>query len=134
MNTYQEVSVLSRNNIRDEILHLMRVEIKTKKIHSLPIGFYDTVRKILDEYEIEKKNAMENRDIEKYLSTNTEETALKNEFRWFLQKRWEKLAAYAPYDVDQETLAVLSNPEKAAILEFKAVYSKYLAQFLGGEQ
>jgi len=129
-----EVRVLSRNNIRDEILNLMRVEIKTKKIHSLPVGFYATVRKILDEYESEKKKALENRDIETYLSTNKDENTLKNDFRWFLQKRWEKLAAYAPYDVDQETLSVLSNPEKAALLEFKAVYSKYLAQFLGGEQ
>ena len=130
----EEMKVLTRKNIQDEIVNLMRIEIKTKKIRKLPTGFYDSFRKILEEYEVEATAALENKDLTTYLRIREEETRLKIDFKVFFQRRWEKITAYAPYDVDQETLSVLSSPEKASILEFKAVYAKYFNQFIGGEQ
>ena len=130
----EEIKVLTRKNIQDEIVNLMRIEIKTKKIRKLPTGFYDSFRKILEEYEVEATAALENKDLTTYLRIREEETRLKIDFKVFFQRRWEKISAYAPYDVDQETLSVLSSPEKASILEFKAVYAKYFNQFIGGEQ
>jgi DNA replication factor GINS len=130
----EEMKVLTRKNIQDEIVNLMRIEIKTKKIRKLPTGFYDSFRKILEEYEVEATAALENKDLTTYLRIREEETRLKIDFKVFFQRRWEKISAYAPYDVDQETLSVLSSPEKASILEFKAVYAKYFNQFIGGEQ
>ena len=130
----EEMKVLTRKNIQDEIVNLMRIEIKTKKIRKLPTGFYDSFRKILGEYEVEATAALENKDLTNYLRIREEETRLKIDFKVFFQRRWEKISSYAPYDVDQETLSVLSSPEKASILEFKAVYAKYFNQFIGGEQ
>ena len=130
----EEIKVLTRKNIQDEIVNLMRIEIKTKKIRKLLTGFYDSFRKILGEYEVEATAALENKDLTNYLRIREEETRLKIDFKVFFQRRWEKISSYAPYDVDQETLSVLSSPEKAAILEFKAVYAKYFNQFIGGEQ
>ncbi len=130
----EEMKVLTRKNIQDEIVNLMRIEIKTKKIRKLPTGFYDSFRKILGEYEVEATAALENKDLTNYLRIIEEETRLKIDFKVFFQRRWEKISSYAPYDVDQETLSVLSSPEKASILEFKAVYAKYFNQFIGGEQ
>ena len=130
----EEIKVLTRKNIQDEIVNLMRIEIKTKKIRKLPTGFYDSFRKILGEYEVEATAALENKDLTNYLRIIEEETRLKIDFKVFFQRRWEKISSYAPYDVDQETLSVLSSPEKASILEFKAVYAKYFNQFIGGEQ
>ena len=130
----EEMKVLTRKNIQDEIVNLMRIEIKTKKIRKLPTGFYDSFRKILEEYEVEATAALENKDLTTYLRIREEETRLKIDFKVFFQRRWEKISSYAPYDVDQETLSVLSSPEKASILEFKAVYAKYFNQFIGGEQ
>ena len=63
-----------------------------------------------------------------------QKSEFKKNFRMFFQRRWEKIASLAQYDIDQELLMVLSSYEKAAALEFKTVYNKFYGQFVGGEK
>jgi len=130
----EEMKVLTRKNIRDELLSLLRMEIKSRKIHKLPTGFYDSYKKILNEYEQECERAIEEKAIDEYLRIKEEKTRLENDFRDFLNRRLEKICSSSPYEVDRDALAVLSGPEKALMLELQAILSRYSSQFLGGEQ
>ena len=68
------------------------------------------------------------------MSLKERKSKFEKNFRMFFQRRWEKIAALSQYDIDQDDLSVLSSYEKAAILEFRAVFGKYYGQFVGGEQ
>ena len=130
----EEIRVLTRNNFPSKIDELFRVEVKTKKLHKLPVGFYDSLRKEMESYDLEIRNALERKDIEDYVSLKEQKSEFEKNFRMFFQRRWEKIAALSQYDIDQELLMVLSSYEKAAALEFKTVYNKFYGQFVGGEQ
>ena len=130
----EEMKVLTRENVASKLTELLRIEIKSKKLHRLPVGFYDSFRKVALSYDVDANDALERRDITTYIKLKDQKSDLEKEFKMFFQRRWEKIAALSQYDVDQETLSVLSSPEKVSILEFKAVYAKYFNQFIGGEQ
>ncbi len=130
----EEMKVLTRENVASKLTELLRMEIKSKKLHKLPIGFYDSFMKVAVSFEAEAEDALERQDITTYIKLKEQKLELEKEFKVFFQRRWEKIAALSQYDVDQETLSVLSSPEKVSILEFKAVYAKYFNQFIGGEQ
>ncbi|PYB68282.1 hypothetical protein DMB44_04355 [Thermoplasma sp. Kam2015] len=125
---------MSRHNLTTRIRELQRAEILTKKLRKLPTGFYDSVKKVMSEIAEDASKALENRDLEGYLHFKEEMNALEKGFRWFFQVRWEKIALYSMYDLNQEDLAVLSSYEKAAVLEFKSVYDRFYSQFTGGDQ
>ena len=130
----EEIKVLTRDNVASKLTELLRMEIKSKKLHKLPIGFYDSFRKVAVSFDSEAEDALERQDITAYIKLKEQKLELEKDFKVFFQRRWEKISTYALYDIDQETLSVLSSPEKAAILEFKAVYAKYFGQFMEGEQ
>ena len=90
--------------------------------------------KVAVSFDAEAEDALERQDITTYIKMKEQKLELEKDFKVFFQRRWEKISTYALYDIDQETLSVLSSPEKAAILEFKAVHVKYFNQFTGGEQ
>ena len=130
----EEIRVLTRDNFQSKIDELFRIEIKSKKLHKLPVGFYDSLKKEMQSYVLEMQNALDRKDIEAYVSLKEQKSEFKKNFRMFFQRRWEKIASLAQYDIDQELLMVLSSYEKAAALEFKTVYNKFYGQFVGGEQ
>ena len=130
----EEIRVLTRDNFPSKIDELFRIEIKSKKLHKLPVGFYDSLRKEMESYDLEIRNALERKDIEDYVSLKEQKSEFVKNFRMFFQRRWEKISSLAQYDIDQDDLSVLSSYEKAAILEFRAVFGKYYGQFVGGEQ
>ena len=130
----EEIKVLTRDNFRSKIDELFRMEIKSRKLHRLPVGFYDSLRKEMESYDLEIKNALERTDVEAYVALKEKKSEFEKDFKMFFQRRWEKIAALSQYDIDQDDLSVLSSYEKAAILEFRAVFGKYYGQFVGGEQ
>ncbi|MCL4341279.1 MAG: hypothetical protein M1431_04190 [Candidatus Thermoplasmatota archaeon] len=130
----EEIRVLTRGNFQSKIDELFRIEIKSKKLHKLPVGFYDSLKKEMQSYDLEMQNALVRRDIEAYISLKEQRSEFEKNFRMFFQRRWEKIASLAQYDIDQDLLMVLSSYEKAAALEFKTVYNKFYGQFVGGEQ
>ena len=130
----EEIRVLTRDNFQSKIDELFRMEIKSKKLHKLPVGFYDSLKKEMQSYVLEMQNALDNKDIEAYISLKEQKSEFEKNFRMFFQRRWEKIASLAQYDIDQDLLMVLSSYEKAAALEFKTVYNKFYGQFVGGEQ
>ena len=130
----EEIRVLTRDNFQSKIDELFRIEIKSKKLHKLPVGFYDSLKKEMQSYVLEMQNALDRKDIEAYISLKEQKSEFEKNFRMFFQRRWEKIASLAQYDIDQELLMVLSSYEKAAALEFKTVYNKFYGQFVGGEQ
>ncbi len=130
----EEIRVLTRDNFQSKIDELFRMEIKSKKLHKLPVGFYDSLKKEMQSYVLEMQNALDRKDIEAYISLKEQKSEFEKNFRMFFQRRWEKIASLAQYDIDQDLLMVLSSYEKAAALEFKTVYNKFYGQFVGGEQ
>ncbi len=130
----EEIKVLTRDNFRSKIDELFRMEIKSRKLHKLPVGFYDSLRKEMESYDLEVKSALERNDIEAYVALKEKKSEFEKDFKMFFQRRWEKIASLAQYDIDQDDLSVLSSYEKAAILEFRAVFGKYYGQFVGGKQ
>jgi DNA replication initiation complex subunit (GINS family) len=130
----EEIRVLTRDNFQSKIDELFRIEIKSKKLHKLPVGFYDSLKKEMQSYVLEMQNALDRKDIEAYISLKEQKSEFEKNFRMFFQRRWEKIASLAQYDIDQDLLMVLSSYEKAAALEFKTVYNKFYGQFVGGEQ
>ena len=130
----EEIRVLTRDNFPSKIDELFRIEIKSKQLHKLPVGFYDSLRKEMESYDLEIKNALERKDIEAYVGLKEQKSEFVKNFRMFFQRRWEKIASLAQYDIDQELLMVLSSYEKAAAFEFKTIYNKFYDQFVGGEQ
>ena len=130
----EEIRVLTRDNFPSKIDELFRIEIKSKKLHKLPVGFYDSLKKEMQSYVLEMQNALDRKDIEAYISLKEQKSEFEKNFRMFFQRRWEKIASLAQYDIDQDLLMVLSSYEKAAALEFKTVYNKFYGQFVGGEQ
>ena len=130
----EEIRVLTRDNFQSKIDELFRIEIKSKKLHKLPVGFYDSLKKEMQSYDLEMQKALDRKDIEAYVSLKEQKSEFEKNFRMFFQRRWEKIASLAQYDIDQELLMVLSSYEKAAALEFKTVYNKFYDQFVGGEQ
>lgn len=132
--TIMEMMELSRHSLPARIRELQRAEILTKKLRKLPPGFYDAITKVMSEIAEDASNALENRDLESYLHLKEEMNTLEKGFRWFFQVRWEKIALYSMYDLNQEDMAVLSSYEKAALLEFKSVYDRFYGKITGGEQ
>ena len=130
----EEMKILTRENVASKLTELLRMEIKSKKLHRLPVGFYDSFRKVALSYDVDANDALERRDITTYIKLKDQKSDLEKEFKMFFQRRWEKIAALSQYEVDQDLLSALSSHEKASILEFKAVFSKYYGQFIGGEQ
>ena len=130
----EEIKVLTRDNVASKLRELLRMEVKSKKIRKLPAGFYDSFRKVAVSFDSEAEDALERQDITAYIKLKEQKLELEKDFKMFFQRRWEKIAALAQYEIDQDDLTVLSSYEKASILEFKAVYGKYYGQFVGGEQ
>jgi len=130
----EEIKVLTRDNVESKLIELLRIEVKSHKLRKLPIGFYASFRKVIVSLDQECNDALESNDITSYLRLKEQKARLENSFKVFYQKRWEKIAALAQYDLNQDDLSSLSNQEKAAVLEFKALYSKFFNQFTGGEQ
>ena len=125
-------AVLSRRNVETQLKGLLRVEITSRKLRKLPTGFYDTFRKTMESIDQEIEDLRERGGLQEILSLAEEKRSIESDFQAFFQRRWEKVASIAQYDIDQEDLSSLSSYEKAAILEFKAVYAKYFSQFAGG--
>ena len=108
----EEMKVLTRDNFRSKIDELFRMEIKSRKLHRLPVGFYDSLRKEMESYDLEIKNALERTDVEAYVALKEKKSEFEKDFKMFFQRRWEKIAALSQYDIDQDDLSEISIRER----------------------
>lgn len=121
-------------NLESKLTELLRIEIKSHQLRKLPIGFYDSFRKVIVSLNEESSDALENKELISYLGLKKQKARLESSFKVFFQSRWEKIAVIAQYDLIQDDLTFLSNHEKEAALELEALYRKFFNQFIGGEQ
>ena len=74
----EEIRVLTRDNFQSKIDELFRMEIKSKKLHKLPVGFYDSLKKEMQSYDLEMQNALDRKDIEAYISLKEQKSEFEN--------------------------------------------------------
>lgn len=128
-----EIDTPNLDRIRTELKDILRVETKTKALKKLPVGFYHRINETVAWLKRKSQETLSQNNLNEYVQLQGQLIDLERDFRSFFELRHGKIAALSVYDLDQESLSRLSQEEKAAYADHRALSEKHLKQQLEGE-
>ena len=129
----EKVTLQMRDNVKTEILDLVRIEMGSMKIGKLPPGFYAKLQRVLAQIKKEKDAWLTEGDISEYIALNVQEKDMQSNFKALFEKRFEKLAGMSIYNLSEDILSRMTQEEKAAYTEYRFVTERYFRILTEGE-
>lgn len=129
----EEITLQMRDNVKTEILDLVRIEMSSRKIGKLPPGFYAKLQRVLAQIKEEKNARLAESEISEYIALNLQEKDIQSNFKALFEKRFEKLAGMSVYNLSEDILSRMTQEEKAAYTEYRFVTERYFKILTEGE-
>ena len=129
----EEITLQMRDNVKTEILDLVRIEMSSRKIGKLPPGFYAKLQRVLAQIKEEKNARLAESEISEYIALNLQEKDIQSNFKALFEKRFEKLAGMSVYNLNEDILSRMTQEEKAAYTEYRFVTERYFKILTEGE-
>ena len=129
----EEITLQMRDNVKMEILDLVRIETGSRKIGKLPPGFYGKLQRVLVQIKEEKDARLAESEISEYIALNMQEKDIQSNFKALFEKRFEKLAGMSIYNLSEDILSRMTQEEKAAYTEYRFVTERYFRILTEGE-